>query len=305
MKRGISGDQIIAKEIDRGADLVLGDYIGAGETLLLYAPTGQGKTINALMLGISLTCGVPFYDWKVHKTVDVLFVEGGELTAYGIGGRMQSIYKRHGITSDQKFHLKAPTPHNPFTYDITDPAHQKQLLEYIDHFNIKCAIFDNYNSLRKEEESEFHAWQRLENFLNKLKIRKVCSVIIHHTNKEGKQQSGAQRKADFVDCVIRIQKSRLSLPDKQYVEFEMQKFRWGPEAPIKLTEIVFKDNTLELVPADYEEVLIERINEDREMYSMQYVKQKYSYLGYELHHYLKPEPVEADYTNFNETDFDI
>lgn len=297
MKRGISGSQIIKSEGKRQGKLILGEYLAEGETLMLYAPTGQGKTVNALMLSIALTTGGRFYDWQVTEPMPVLFIEGGELTAYGIAERMRGIYKRQGITEDNNFHLKAPTKENPLTYNITDPKHQKVIYEYIKEYDIKCVVFDNYNSLRREEESEFLAWEKLERFLNKLKTVGVASVIIHHTNKGGQQQSGAQRKSDFCDLILRIQKSRLSTKKDKfdptgrlYVEVEMEKFRWGAEAPIILTELVFGDDGIDLIPSDYQAVLAHTIAKDLDDYGIQYVRKKYDFLGYKLHHYLNHEP---------------
>jgi RecA-family ATPase len=298
--RGISGDQIIAGSSDRAETLILGEYLAAGETMMLYAPTGQGKTVNALMLAVALTTGGKFYDWQAVKPCPVLFVEGGELTAYGIAERLRSIYKRQGITSDSNLHLKAPTKQNPFTYNITDVQHQKLLLRYIEDYDIRCVVFDNYNSLRREEDNEFMAWQRLEVFLNKLKTLKVSSVIIHHTNKEGRQQSGAQRKSDFCDLILRIEQSRLSTKKgkgdtkgKLYIEVEMEKFRWGEVAPITLTELIFRDKEIELIPANYEQVLRDSIHNDLMAYGKTYVKDKYKFLGYKLFHYTQSLMEEA------------
>lgn len=304
MKRGISGTQLIQALEFRSENLLLGNYIAKGETVMVYAPTGQGKTVNACMLAVALTTGGEFYGWKAHKAIPVLFVEGGELTAYGIGERMQAIYRKQGITEDNNFHLKAPTKEEPFTFNITDPKHQNVLERYIEEYGIGCVIFDNYNSLRSEEDSEFQSWQTLERMLNRLKTRGVASVIIHHTNKEGKQQSGAQRKADFCDMVLRIQKSRMSTDQKVYVEVEMQKFRWGREAPIILNEMVFSGGEIDLVPADYQTVLKETINRDLDNYGITYVRKKFDYLGYRVDHYITmSEPPQRDYFEPDDDNF--
>jgi RecA-family ATPase len=294
MKKGITGDQILASTEERTETLLLGEYLGAGETMLLYAPTGQGKTINALSLCIALTTGGSFYNWKCHRPIKVLFVEGGELTAYGIAERARRIYKDQGITSDPNFHLKAPTKEDPTAFNITDHSHQMVLDKYIQEYGIECVVFDNFNSLRVEDDNEFQAWGRLEKWLNRLRTRKVASVIVHHTNKEAKQQSGAQRKADYCDLVVRIQKSRLSTKKgkwdtkgKVYIEFEMQKFRWGEAEELILTELVTKDGTFRIQAADYEQVLKDTIKRDLDEYGERYVNKKFDYLGYHLFHYLK------------------
>lgn len=293
IKRGISGDDIIGFKGTRSDSLILGEYLAKGETLLLYAPTGQGKTVNALLLSVALSTGGTFFTWKAKKPMPVLFVEGGELTAKGIAGRMRDIYKSQGITSDPNFHLKAPTKSNPFVYNITDPSHQELLLRYVDEYGIECVVFDNYNSLRLEEDNEFLAWKRLEKFLNRLKVRGVASVVIHHTNKEGQKQSGVQRKVDYCDTVIRIQISRLSTKKKKedlgkvYIEVEMEKFRWGSREPTTLWELVFTHEELKLLPVDYEEILLQTIKEDLNKYGISYVRKKFDFLGYKLDHRIR------------------
>lgn len=300
MKRGISGDQIINFHNERQQRLLLGDYLARGETMLLYAPKGQGKTFNALMLSIALTTGGTFYNWKAHKPSQVLFVEGGEMTAYGIAERAQKIYASQGITSDRNFHLKAPTQGDPFTFNITDFSHQKIIESYVDEYKIDCVIFDNYNSLRLEEDSEFVSWQRLEKMLTRFKAKGVASVVIHHTNKEGQKQSGVQRKVDYCDIVIRIQKSRLSTrgnefgPGKTYIEVDMEEFRWGESAPKLLTELVYRDGVAELVPADYERILSETIRADLDKFGIGYVRKKFDFLGYSLSHYLRFSSVREE-----------
>jgi CRISPR/Cas system-associated endonuclease/helicase Cas3 len=131
MKKGITGDQILQFNNPRSGKLQLGEYLAEGETLLLYAPTGHGKTITALELTIALTTGGYFYNWKAYNPIPVLFVEGGELTAYGIAERAKNIYKSKGITSDPNLHLKAPTKEEPFVFNITDPQQQTVLYKYI------------------------------------------------------------------------------------------------------------------------------------------------------------------------------
>lgn len=285
MQRVMSGDDIIQGSMGRGKPL-LGEYLAEGETLMLYAPTGQGKTVNALMMGIAFSTGTEFYRWTPPEPMPVLFVEGGELTATGISERMRKIYQRKGIAADPNFHLMAPTKQKNHVYDITDPMQQLTLLDYVNHYGIKVVIFDNYNSLRKEADNEFQCWRRLEDFLTKLKNLKVASVVVHHTNKEGQKQSGAQRKADYCDVIIRIQKSILSTNTKKYIEMEMEKFRWGEELPIQLTELVFRETHLDLVPADYEQVLADTIRKDILSYGLDYVNKKFRFLGYKLYHYL-------------------
>ena len=306
MKRGISGTQLIESHNYRAENLLLGNYMAKGETWMIYAPTGQGKTVNACMLAVALTTGGEFYGWSAHRAIPVLFVEGGELTAYGIGERMQAIYNKQGISSDENFHLKAPTKEEPFTFNITDPKHQRVLERYVDEYKIECVIFDNYNSLRSEEDSEFQSWQNLERMLNRFKTKGVASVIIHHTNKEGKQQSGAQRKSDFCDTVIRIQKSRLSTEDTVYVEVEMQKFRWGKEAPIILNKMIFKKGEIDLEPADYYETLRATIRRDVADYGITYVRKKFDYLGWRVDHYIglsEAEQVQPSYYDVDDDNF--
>lgn len=313
MKRAITGDQILQWQDIRKQELLLGEYLARGESMLFYAPTGHGKTVNALMLSIALTTGGKFYDWPVHRKIPLLFVEGGELTAYGIAQRARAIYKSLGITSDPNFHLKAPTKTEPFVYDITNPNHQAVLENYVDEYGIECVVFDNFNSLRGEGSDEFVSWSRLEKFLQKLKTKGVCTVVIHHTNKEAKQQSGGQRKADFADTVIRLQKSRLSTREskrdtegKLYVEVEMQKFRWGEAAPVILTELVFVgEDEIQMIEADYQDVLSQTISRDLLKYGVGYVRKKFDYLGYKLEHYINKPTHDDPVTRFdNSVPFD-
>lgn len=293
MPNVIKGDDIIQGTLAR-PEPFLGPYLAPGETMMLYAPTGQGKTVNALMLGIALSTGTKFYEWQVEKPMPVLFVEGGELTATGISERMRKIYAKQGIVTDPNFHLFAPTKDNSFRFDITRKEHQNTLTDYIDSHGIKVVIFDNYNSLREEADNEFMCWKRLEDFLSRLKTRGVSSVVVHHTNKEGRQQSGVQRKADYCDLIIRIQKSILCTKQHTYIEFEMEKFRWGEELPIQLIELVFGQEHLDLVPVDYDKTLEASIENDLVEYSLDYVRQKYRFLGYKLHHYVSKEVLGGD-----------
>jgi RecA-family ATPase len=294
VKRGITGSQILTKEVSRKGRHILDEYLAEGETMMLYAPTGQGKTINALMLGIAWSTGTDFYGWRAVEPFPVLFVEGGELGAYGIAERAQAIYRRKGIKVDDNFHLKAPTAQQPFTFDITDKNHQKLIDQYCEEWGIRAIIFDNYNSLRNEEDNEFMAWNRLEKWLNRLGGKGIASVIIHHTNKEGRQQSGAQRKSDYCDLILRIEKSILSTDDsrdlsagKHYIEIEMEKFRWGKALPVQLQELIFHDGELELNKVDYHKIMEERIEEDFDKYGRSYINKKYKFLGYKIDHYLK------------------
>ena len=139
----IKGTQLIESKYERGSRQLLGEYLCRGESMLLYAPAGAGKSFTALMLSVALTTGGDFYGWQVPEPKRVLYIEGNELGALGVAQRIRAIYNNQGITEDENFFLEAPHPSADFIYDVTREDHQRLILDTIKLHKIDVVVYDN------------------------------------------------------------------------------------------------------------------------------------------------------------------
>lgn len=161
-------------------DLLLGEFLTATSRLMMYAPTGCGKTSFALAIAFHVSAGADFLHWKGSgKPRSVLYIDG-EMSKASLRGRFQDAARRLGkrpsglvvLSSDQ-------TPELP---PLDTPEGQRWLDRYIeDHGPFHLIIFDNIASLLAGSMIGPESWRATLAWIKNLTARGIAQIWLHHT----------------------------------------------------------------------------------------------------------------------------
>ena len=177
---------------------------------MVVAPRGIGKSWFSLALGIAVASGQSsFLGWKIHQTTRVLYVDG-EMQTVDIRDRVKGlsggqVIDNLDILPSEELYQKG----RPVCLD--DKTEQRQIeamLDALEQQNRKpgVIILDNLSTLRRGvDENSNSETQSLVDFLVSLRHRGYSVLVVHHTNKAGKQR-GASIIEVPMDYVIELKK---------------------------------------------------------------------------------------------------
>ncbi|SCD25299.1 hypothetical protein BR141012304_20833 [Brucella inopinata] len=109
MLRGITAGQLLAQKFPP-REFVIEPWLRTGESALIWAPTGVGKTWLTLSLSMAIAGGGRVWEWKAPKPRKVLIIDG-EMNVQDLQERMAFLSKSKGVDVGQILHGSAKTTH--------------------------------------------------------------------------------------------------------------------------------------------------------------------------------------------------
>ena len=194
-------------------DYILEPFLPEKGIVMVYSPTGVGKTWFSIGVANAVATGTEFLKWKAPKPRGVLFIDG-EMQAYNLIERLK-LYRNStdDLNSNIPLYFLANDLQDGPLPDLAscegqDAIDQKiRVLEEENGVKIELIIFDNLSSLlRSGVENEGESWLPFQNWLLDLRRRKVSVLYIHHANKSGDQR-GTSRRMDILDTVVCLKNS--------------------------------------------------------------------------------------------------
>jgi hypothetical protein len=113
-------------------------------------------------------------------------------------------------------------------WNISLPEHQVKYEKLINDIGAEVIIFDNYSTCQRrvdQFDSEIKIWERIQPWFVRLRQQGKTIILVHHTNKEGKQ-SGVKSKENAVDYIVRLQQSNIDpIADGTSIDWLFEKRR--------------------------------------------------------------------------------
>ena len=202
---------------------IMSPWLRQGDLVLLYAPSGVGKTRMAVRMACALCTGTPFLRWSPQRSYNVSYFDGemGKIsilklfrqTADGMGVDIPYIGLRC-YPYDEFKGGKLP--------DLSNPKHQ----ELYDKLSLpsEIIIIDNILTaarLQSARDNDFSQWERIEPWIMKKRSEGKCVVLIHHSGKSG-DQLGTSTRIKVMDSVIHLRDSILVPPE----DFKTKALDW-------------------------------------------------------------------------------
>jgi len=176
------------------------------EVTHVVSGTGCGKSLNAMLMCLSLATGKPFARYKVPKPRKVLYLDG-EMHPKEFQTRIQ----RCSFMTDKDYERCIEN----FKYwsgllgenfpDLSDPETYDYLIEYLVKNKIEVLVVDNYFCMtRMKDYNSPQEVQKLEdNFVKPIKALGIAIIFVDHLSKSG-HEYGTIVKLGFTENSIRI-----------------------------------------------------------------------------------------------------
>jgi DNA invertase Pin-like site-specific DNA recombinase len=222
-------------------------WLREAESVLIYAPTGVGKSMLTLTLALSIAGGGSFLGWSVSVPRRVLLVDG-EMHREDLADRCHSLLptiegcdremagQNMTILSRQYQHPDADFP------DLAKSDGQDQMLARIRDGRFDVVVIDNLSTLAQcDDENSASAIRPLLSFLLRLKQAGVACILVHHSNKSGKGYRGSTMLSTTFEVILSMQRSEGWTPD-QGAAFELQwdKYRGKPDSRVVPMHVILE-----------------------------------------------------------------
>jgi hypothetical protein len=202
VNRALSVQEWLARKLPP-RDYLLGNVITSTSRMLLWAPTGIGKTMLAIALGMAMGHGNGFVHWNGVRPVRVLYVDG-EMPRELLQERLRDEAERLGVEPDNVFLLSKEdctgmTPLNTRAGQLFIDARIKELgcVDFI--------IFDNIMALIAGDQKDEECWRQTLPWVLSLTRRKIGQLWIHHTGHDETHGYGSKTREWQMDTVVQLQ----------------------------------------------------------------------------------------------------
>ncbi|MDO4576271.1 MAG: AAA family ATPase [Planctomycetia bacterium] len=188
-------------------DYLIYPWLRAGQSAIISAQAGIGKTFLALSIAKILTTGGTLFDerWSSPNAQKTLFLDG-EMSLTDMLQRAE----KFGLTAENNdFFLYNPDVEaDGLPANLFRPDHQAALLEEVEHKAIKCVIMDNVSSLYlSDKPNNQEAWLPMQSVILNLRRMGVAVVLIDHQSKgaDGSPR-GLSVKLDVLHTAIALRR---------------------------------------------------------------------------------------------------
>jgi putative DNA primase/helicase len=195
---------------------LLDDWFCEGDLGFVFAFRGTGKTWLAMAIAQALSTGGKLGEWKAHKPVKVLYVDG-EMPPDLMRDRCAGLqadndnleFLNHEILFDR----------TGKTLNIINREVQQAITTRCMNAGVKVLILDNLSTLASGmKENEADSWELVNNWLLDLRRRKIAVVIIHHAGRSGEMR-GTSKREDNVFWIVALDDMKKDAEDKRGARF--------------------------------------------------------------------------------------
>ena len=235
----ISIRELITKQINIPKKFT--SLIHGGKVAILYGEPGHGKTVTAMEMGIAISLGEDFLNFKTYNKAKVLYIDG-EMTEHELKERLLSISERYPdlVCEDNDFKLITNASfQRDFgeDLDLFNPQHRKILEEHVVKADV--IILDNYEVLTAPQEGETYKsdkkeWANLKKWLNLHRETGDSFILLMHGNKQG-NLAGVSQISAKVDLKMKLER----VPEDKIIQESFVHFTLTIE---KARYLSFKDS---------------------------------------------------------------
>lgn len=213
-------------------DHILEPLMKEGESLMLWAATGVGKTMVALSMALAAAGGGQFLGWKAPRPFNVLYIDG-EMALADLQERLQVLVdavdridrdaasKNLRIMARSDQHPDAPFP------DLATPEGQQEVYSRAKGTHADLVILDNFSVLAGvSDENDAAAMHPVLTFLMRMKQAGIATLLVHHSGKSGEDYRGSSKIATTFETIMGL-KAHTGAASRNATAFDLifSKFR--------------------------------------------------------------------------------
>lgn len=187
---------------------LLTPWLRQGESAMVWAATGLGKTMLTLSMALAIAGGGGFLGWDSPTPRRVLVIDG-EMHAEDLRDRLAMLRPTiNGLdtaAAAQNLSLIARQFQGPKVAfpDLAKPEGQEEVLRQITSHGAELVILDNFATLAEvQDENEASAMTPVLTFLLKLKQAGVACILVHHSGKTGADFRGSSKLSTTFEVIL-------------------------------------------------------------------------------------------------------
>ena len=212
---------------------IFGKWLRPGEVVMLFGDAGSQKTYISLCIAYAISTGQEFLGMQAKRRT-VLYIDGemgDDLTRRLLNLESSDMFES-GLT-DNFYSISPKDCPGEVIYNIATYEGQRALDKLINDSKADVIFIDNLTVCAQNTSdlrNDFDKWDMIQPWLIRHKNAGKTIILLHHTNKGGRDQSGGKAKEVIINYNIRIAKSRL-VPalGKRGIVFEFLKRRESGE----------------------------------------------------------------------------
>ena len=213
-------------------DFLMGRVLSTDQRAMLFGPTGKGKTVVALAIGIHVAAGRDFLHWKGPGKPRRVLIVDGEMGRKGMRLRIEEAIRRLGmrppkgmltVISKEQFpqlRLGLDTPEGQLWFD--------GFVENAGGFDL--IIFDNINTLCSGDTIGPEGWKRVDEWSLDFKAMGIGQLWVHHTGHNTSHEYGTVIRRNDMDTVIRLRPLQTNSERRSFA-LDFEKARFADRAP--------------------------------------------------------------------------
>lgn len=197
-----------------GREDIIGPWLRTGESAMLWAAAGTGKTMLALTLAVMVAGGGSALGWHSPKPRKVLYVDG-EMAVEDLKERAARLIETvEGIDREaagRNLLILSRTYQEPETVfpDMAQRDREKgrcgqdRYLDVALEHGAELFVADNFSTLAEvSDENEAAAMTPVLAFLLRLKQHRMACLLVHHSGKEGGSYRGSSKLATTFEVIL-------------------------------------------------------------------------------------------------------
>ncbi|THF58853.1 AAA family ATPase [Ollibium composti] len=231
--KGLTAAQLLARQFPP-REFVIDPWLRTGESALIWAATGVGKTWLTLSLAMAIAGGGRVWEWKASKPRKVLIIDG-EMNVQDLQERVRFLLDTRGVDGVDRRELdrnilfmprQYQDPRSTF-FDITNTDDQHRILALMEEQEAEAIIIDNLTTCADglDDENAATAFRSIMSFLMKMKQADKTAIVVHYANKTGTDARGSTALEATFEVKLGLQRPAVSKPGSAAFVTTFGKFR--------------------------------------------------------------------------------
>lgn len=226
--------QLLAHPFQRREHLVF-PWLRQGESAMLWAAPGIGKTMLSLTLALAVAGGGEVLGWSSPSPRRVLLVDG-EMAGEDLRDRVAMLartiagFDAEAANANLRVLVRQMQPGEAPFPDLAKAEGQMEVLRLAKEHNADLLILDNYSTLAEvADENDAAAMTPVLSYLLRLKQERIACLLVHHSGKSGSTYRGSSKLATSFEVILGLtRKEGVSVPAGIAFQLEWTKYRGAP-----------------------------------------------------------------------------
>lgn len=247
---------------------IIEPWFRTGETALIWAGTGVGKTMLTLSLALAIAGGGKVWQWGARRPRKVLIIDG-EMHLQDLHDRLLMLmesgavsgFDEHAVRSNLSIIARQDQDPESSFYDITNEDSQVEIYKRCRKEDVEVLIVDNLTTVADglDDENEATAFRSVQGFFLRMKQAGIATILVHHSRKDGQSPRGSTALTATFEVILGLVKPKVAPPGRAAFVARFDKFRAKGDASIKPYCWTLEDHGWQ-VEEDHEDSLVETLN---------------------------------------------